>query len=87
MKITKKHIQLAIKAGACRSGLTWAQNHIGHDLEDVRPDWTLWAVGEIGVIVSPKRLDWCAEQEPLSALVYSTALLTSERLDWCRKQI
>ena len=87
MNITEEHIKQAIKKGACNSGVRWAMGNIGHSWEDVKPDWTLWAVGNIGIDLSKERLDYCAKEEPWYALEYAAEYLSKERLEECKKEL
>lgn len=87
--MTKQEIFEKVKAAyACKSGLAWLKSYTGtNPVRDCpRPDWVLWAAGEAGVSVPPKRLDKCAASDPRSALRFCASLLSRWRLEWCARQ-
>jgi hypothetical protein len=38
-------------------------------------------------LITPERLDLCAEQEPWEALKYAANLITKESLGWCKRKL
>ena len=80
--ITQADAELLVSRRACKAG---AQRIVGLTVKQACEANPRDAIQYAASLLTPERLDWCAEKHVWSALACAASLLTPECLDWCAK--
>jgi len=88
-RITGDIIRQAEDYDACEKGLKWGLEVLNQKLtvRNTAPEHILWlARTEVEDLECFDLFEWCVREEPCTAIVYASHLLSPELLDWCAKK-